>query len=699
MATSIYIASSEARSGKSLAALGLMEVASRRVGHVGFFRPVIRRQDDALLELMQGRYGSGENPEARFSHACLHDEARKIAAEGRTDELLERILLRFHEVESRSDFTVCAGSDFTDLSAAFEFEFNARVAGHLGCPVLYVANGRGRAPERLLDAAIAGRRAFVEAGCAVVATLVNRVRPEDVESVREHLAREWTFQDPVFVVPELPTLGLPTLTELLKVLDGRLVHGDAKRLQANARHFVLGTMQIENVLERLQKGTVVITGGDRADLVLACMATVRSENYPNPAGIVLTGNLDLHPAVARLVDGMHQVDLPIISVGSDSYETARTIADLVPVIGCDDERKIAAALGHFEEHVPVTELEVRIEVTRSETMTPLRFEYELVERAKADRRHIVLPEGNDERILRAAEILTRRDVADLTILGDPGEVRALEARLGIHLEKVTIVDPRTSEWREEFAATYYDLRRHKGINEDVARDVVGDVSYFGTLMVRCGRADGMVSGAAHSTGHTIRPALELLRPKGGPSVVSSVFLMCLADRVLVYGDCAVNPRPTAEQLADIAISSSATAMLFGIEPRVAMLSYSTGESGSGEDVDKVREATRLVRERRPDLAVDGPIQYDAAVDVGVARAKLPESKVAGHATVFIFPDLNTGNNTYKAVQRSSGAVAIGPVLQGLAKPVNDLSRGCTVTDVVNTVVVTAIQANEARETV
>ncbi len=347
--------------------------------------------------------------------------------------------------------------------------------------------------------------------------------------------------------------------------------------------------------------------------------------------------------------------------------------------------------------MPLRELEDRIRVTRSAKMTPLRFEYELIERAKASRRHIVLPEGGDERILRAAEILRRRGVADLTVLGEPAEVRALEATLGIDLEGVSIVDPLTSEWRDEFVKTYHELRQHKGVNEDMARDIVGDVSYFGTLMVQCGRADGMVSGAAHSTAHTIRPALELLRSPGGPSVVSSVFLMCLEDRVLVYGDCAVNPRPTAEQLADIAISSAETARNFGVEPRVAMLSYSTGESGSGEDVDKVRQATQLARERRPDLPIEGPIQYDAAVDASVARSKLPESEVAGRATVFIFPDLNTGNNTYKAVQRSAGAVAIGPVLQGLAKPVNDLSRGCTVPDIVNTVAVTAIQAGEDRE--
>ena len=309
------------------------------------------------------------------------------------------------------------------------------------------------------------------------------------------------------------------------------------------------------------------------------------------------------------------------------------------------------------------------------------FEYELIERAKATPRKVVLPEGEDERVLRAAEILLRRGVCDLTILG------AREA-----VDGAEMVDPLESPLLDEFASIYYDLRKHKGITEELAYDRVANPSYFGTLLVQTGRADGMVSGAAHTTADTIRPAFEIIKAREGVSVVSSVFLMCLADRVLVYGDCAVNPKPDAGQLADIAISSAETAAVFGIEPRIAMLSYSTGESGKGEDVDRVREATEAVREQRPDLKVEGPIQYDAAVDAAVAELKLPDSEVAGRATVFVFPDLEAGNVAYKAVQRSAGAVAIGPVLQGLRKPVNDLSRGCTVTDIVNTVAITAIQA-------
>jgi phosphate acetyltransferase len=295
-------------------------------------------------------------------------------------------------------------------------------------------------------------------------------------------------------------------------------------------------------------------------------------------------------------------------------------------------------------------------------------------------------------VLTAADILLRRRAVELTILGDPDAIRARAGELGADLRDARLVDPASSPRLDAFAARYFELRAHKGITEDAARDAAADVSYFATLMVDAGDADGMVSGAVHTTADTLRPAFEVVKARPGVSVVSSVFLMCLADRVLVYGDCAVNPEPTAEQLADIAIGSAETASAFGVEPRVAMLSYSTGASGAGAEVDRVRAATELVRGRAPELDVEGPIQYDAAVDAGVAQAKLPGSTVAGRATVFIFPDLNTGNNTYKAVQRSAGAVAIGPVLQGLNMPVNDLSRGAFVADIVNTVAITAIQA-------
>jgi phosphate acetyltransferase len=384
--------------------------------------------------------------------------------------------------------------------------------------------------------------------------------------------------------------------------------------------------------------------------------------------------------------------LAVLSVPTASYDTIAASTRMEHRLGPDNPRKVAAALGAFESHVDTAALADALELTASTRVTPLMFEYDLIDRARAARRHLVLPEGTEERILRAADILLRRGVAALTLLGDPSVIAAKARDLGLDISDAAVIDPATSSLLERFAPIYAELRAHKGVTLDLARDVVRDVSYFGTMMVHLGLADGMVSGAINTTAHTIRPALEFVKTKPGVDTVSSVFLMCLADRVLVYGDCAVIPEPTTDQLADIAISSAETAQQFGIVPRVAMLSYSTGTSGSGAEVEKVRAATALVAERAPHLALEGPIQYDAAIDPGVARTKLPDSAVAGRATVFIFPDLNTGNNTYKAVQRSAHAVAIGPVLQGLRKPVNDLSRGALVDDIVNTVAITAVQA-------
>ncbi|HEX6969378.1 MAG TPA: phosphate acetyltransferase, partial [Micromonosporaceae bacterium] len=380
-----------------------------------------------------------------------------------------------------------------------------------------------------------------------------------------------------------------------------------------------------------------------------------------------------------------------------SYHAIAESTRIEARLRADNPRKVEAALGAFESHVDTTELAGRLRVTRSERVTPLMFEHDLIDRARANRRRLVLPEGDDVRILHAAEILLRRGVADLTLLGNPDEIARRVREIGIDIGAAEIIDPVTSPWRERFAAEYARLRRHKGATVELAWDVVADPNYFGTLMVHLRQVDGMVSGAAHTTAATLRPAFEIIKTEPGVSIASSVFFMLLADRVLVYGDCAVNPDPDAAQLADIAISSAQTAARFGVDARVAMLSYATGTSGAGADVEKVAAATALVRERRPDLAVAGPIQYDAAIDPQVAATKLPGDPVAGRATVFIFPDLNTGNNTYKAVQRSAGAVAVGPVMQGLRRPVNDLSRGATVKDIVNTVAITAIQAADEEE--
>ena len=486
-------------------------------------------------------------------------------------------------------------------------------------------------------------------------------------------------------------LTAPTMSELCQAIDGTVYSGDPELLQREALSVMVGGMTAEHILERLTEGVAVIAPGDRSDVLLSLVNAHEAQGFPSLSGIIMNGGLLPNPAIARLMEGL-KPKLPILTTHLGTFDTASAAADTRGRVSLSSIRKIDTALALMEQRVEARRLLELIEVPVPSVVTPQMFEYQLVERARADPRRIVLPEGDDDRILRAASRVLQRKIAKLTILGDEATVRARAAELGLDIEAAEVLDPRTSELRAEFAAEFARLRAHKGMTVERAREVMTDISYFGTMMVHRGIADGMVSGAAHTTAHTIRPSFEIIKTEPGVSTVSSVFLMCLADRVLAYGDCAVVPDPTAEQLADIAISSARTADQFGIDPRVAMLSYSTGESGSGADVDKVRTATELVHERAAQLPVEGPIQYDAAIEPTVASAKLPNSEVAGRATVFIFPDLNTGNNTYKAVQRSAGAVAIGPVLQGLNKPVNDLSRGALVADIVNTVAITAIQA-------
>jgi phosphate acetyltransferase len=695
MSKNLYIATMEPRGGKSVVALGIMELLSRRLNKIGFFRPVIPDVErDNNIQLVRSRYNLKLPYEKMYAYQ--HDDAQHMVAVGQYDALLKNILSKYKVLESQCDFVLCEGTDYTGVSSAFEFDFNADVANNLGCPILTVLNGRGKSPQEIIEGIQFARESFQSSGCTILATIVNRIAPQSLEVIKAHLAQETVAGGPVYVLPEAPLLGKPSVGEIAAALDGRILQGDSDRMHREVLDIKIAAMTLPHFLDYITEGTLVIAPGDRSDVILGSLAAAASETYPNISGILLTGGLTPEPPVRKLMEGFKKsAPIPIFSVGTDTYSTAMDAGSVRAALTPQNHRKIAAALGVFESHVNISELEDRIAVVRSKRVTPIMFEYELIERAKIDRQHVVLPEGHEERILRAVEILLRRRVADITILGNTEEINYKINSLGLNLEGAHMIDPLRSEQFNDYAKTYYEMRRHKGISPEMARDALTDVSFFGTMMVHKGAAGGMVSGAVHTTSETIRPAFQIIRTRPGFSIVSSVFLMCLADRVLVYGDCAVNPDPDAGQLADIAISSADTAKMYGIEPRIAMCSYSTGESGKGKDVDKVREATRLVRERRPDLKIEGPIQYDAAVDAGVARTKLPASEVAGQATVFIFPDLNTGNNLYKAVQRSANAVAIGPVLQGLNKPVNDLSRGCTVTDIVNTVAITAIQAQAA----
>jgi phosphate acetyltransferase len=675
----------EPQSGKSVVALGLMELLSPRVDRLGFFRPIVPSGDgpDPQIDLIRRRYQLDASAEEL--QALTQDEASAIPA---YDELRKRVVAEYKALEPRFDFILCEGTDFTSATSALDYGLNADLANELGAPVLVVV--KGGTPDETVASVRAARNSLKHKGCTIFGVLVNRVPEHLVEEVRRRVA-EQDGDEPVYVVPERPELAYPTIAEVAAELDAKVLAGTDEQLDREVRDIRVAAMSVEHFIEGLVDGTLVIVPGDRPDILVASLASMVSPAIPTVAGVVVSGDYALTDTLRRLLES---APFPVIETEKPVHVAAAAVQSVRPLIRPESERKIATALGAFDAGVDTAELDRRIALARPARVTPIMFEYELIERAKADRRRIVLPEGDDERVLRAAEILLRRGVVDVTLLGNPDELKTRAGAIGVDLDGIELVDPVTSPLRDDFAKRYFELRKHRGVTEDAAYDMVVDPSYFGTLMVAAGEVDGMVSGAAHTTADTIRPAFEIIKARKGVSVISSVFFMCLADRVLVYGDCAVNPNPEVSQLADIAISSAETAENFGIDPRIAMLSYSTGESGKGPGVTVVREATDLVRERRPELKVEGPIQYDAAVDEAVASVKMPDSEVAGQATVFIFPDLEAGNVAYKAVQRSANAVAIGPVLQGLNKPVNDLSRGCTITDIVNTVAITAIQAQQ-----
>ncbi|MFF3841181.1 phosphate acetyltransferase [Streptomyces sp. NPDC001930] len=686
MTRSVYVTGIDRGDGRQVVELGVMELLTRQVDRVGVFRPLVHDGPDRLFDLLRTRYRLSQDPSTVYG--MDYHEASALQAERGTDELVSQLVDRFHTVARDYEVVLVLGTDFAATQLPDELAMNARLANEFGASVIPVVGGKGQSAESVRSEARNAFRAYDGLGCDVLAMIVNRVAGEDREVIAERLTARLPV--PCYVLPDEPALAAPTVAQIKHALGASVVLGDDAGLARDALDFVFGGAMLPNFLNALTPGCLVVTPGDRADLVVGALAA-HSAGTPPIAGVLLTLNErpsdEILTLAARLAPGT-----PVISVPGNSFPTATELFALEGKLNAATPRKAETALGLFERHVDTADLLKRVSVARSGRVTPMMFEHELIEQARADRRRVVLPEGTEERVLRAADVLLRRDVCDLTLLGDVEVIRKKAADLGIALGDTQLIDPATSELRDSFAEKYAALRAHKGVTVELAYDVVSDVNYFGTLMVQEGLADGMVSGSVHSTAATIRPAFEIIKTKPDASIVSSVFFMCLADKVLVYGDCAVNPDPNAEQLADIAVQSAATAARFGVEPRIAMLSYSTGTSGSGADVDKVREATKLVREAHPELRIEGPIQYDAAVEPSVAATKLPGSEVAGQATVLIFPDLNTGNNTYKAVQRSAGAVAVGPVLQGLRKPVNDLSRGALVSDIVNTVAITAIQS-------
>ncbi|OBB06336.1 phosphate acetyltransferase [Mycolicibacterium fortuitum] len=683
VATAIYIASPEGDTGKSTIALGILHRLAATVPRVGVFRPITRLGEDRdyILELLLASATAGLSYDecVGVSYQQVHEDP---------DVAIAEIVDRFHRVAEQCDAVLIVGSDYTDVATPSELSMNARIAVNLGAPVVLAVKAADRTPAEVAHVVEVCLAELNHQHAHAAAVVANRCDPAQLDAVAQALK---PLGPPAYVLPEEPLLVAPSVAELQVAVDGTMIAGDPELLSREAMGVMVAGMTAEHCLERLTEGVAVVTPGDRSDVVLAVVSAHAAEGFPSLSCIILNGGLDLHPAIASLVEGLG-LRLPIVATKYGTFETASRVAGARGRVTAKSQRKIDTALALMDKHVDVNDLIAQLSIPIPAVTTPQMFTYQLLDQARSDRKRIVLPEGTDDRVLKAAGRLLQHEVAELTILGEESQIRSRAAELGVDIDAAVVLDPRTSELCDQFAEQYAELRRKKGVTVEQAREIIHDVSYFGTMLVHNEMVDGMVSGAAHTTAHTVRPAFEIIRTAPGISTVSSIFLMCLADRVLAYGDCAIVPDPTSEQLADIAISSSRTAAQFGIDPRVAMLSYSTGTSGTGADVDKVRAATELVRQREPDLLVEGPIQYDAAVEPSVAATKMPDSPVAGRATVLIFPDLNTGNNTYKAVQRSAGAIAIGPVLQGLNKPVNDLSRGALVEDIVNTVAITAIQA-------
>ena len=694
MNKAIYIATSEEDSGKSIVTLGLMSMLIGKTAKVGYFRPIVEDFEDGKLdnhiETVIKHFGLDISYNDAF--AIKKSKLIKKKNKGKLGEVIDLIIEKYKQLEEQFDFVLVEGTSFTGEGTVIEMDMNVLIAKNLGIPAIIVGSGVGKTLDELIDSMRLAYDSFKVKDVEVLAVIANKVQPENINLITSGLKKSLPESVLVNAIPMISTLNNTTIQEIVNELDAKVLFGEAY-LNNQISSFSVGAMQLRNYLNHLKEDGLVITPGDRADIILGALQANESVNYPSISGIVLTGNIIPEDTILKLIEGLSPV-VPIIAVKEGTYVISNKIGDIKPKIYANNTQKIQTSIDTFEKYVDLERLTEKFIKFEVEGMTPKMFQYNLVKRAKKHRKHIVLPEGNDDRILIAAARLLLMDVVDITILGDKKQIVSKVADLGLDMDftKVHIVNPRKDKNYDDYVNTYYELRKAKKMTLEIAKDLMEDGSYFGTMMVYKGHADGMVSGAAHTTQHTILPALQFIKTKPNSSVVSSIFFMCLEDRVSIFGDCAINPNPTAEQLAEIAISSADSSLAFGIEPKVAMLSYSSGSSGKGDEVDKVRAATEIVKSKRPDLKIEGPIQYDAAVDLAVGQSKMPNSEVAGHASVLVFPDLNTGNNTYKAVQRETGALAIGPMLQGLNKPVNDLSRGCTVDDIINTVVITAIQA-------
>ena len=696
MSKAIYITTNEPQSGKSAITLGMMSMLIGKATKVGYFRPIIEDTEDEKIDSHIQTVIDYFKLDIPYENAYAITKSKLIKEKnnGNIDSVIDLIIEKYKVLEDQFDYVLVEGTSFSGEGTAIELDINVLIAKNLGIPVTIVGSGENKSIEELIDTLNLTYSTFRDKDVEVLAIIANKVNTDDKDLINIKLKN--TFPDSIlkFEIPVVKGLDSPTFKEIIEELDGKLLFGE-KNINNQVDSFSVGAMQLRNYLQHITEKGLVITPGDRADIILGALQANLSVNYPSISGIVLTGGIIPEDTIMKLIEGLSDI-VPIASVEEGTYLIANRIGAIKSKIYADNIKKIETSIQAFQKYVNLDELSEKLVTFEVDGITPRMFQYNLLKQARKERKHIVLPEGNDDRVLIAISRLQEMDVVDLTVIGSKKEIekRAAELKINIDYSKLNIVLPNESADYENYSETYYELRKEKNVTLAMAQDLMEDVSYYGTMMVYKGHADGMVSGAAHTTQHTILPALQFVKTRPECKIVSSIFFMCLENRVSIFGDCAINPNPTAEQLAEIAISSADSSIAFGIEPKIAMLSYSSGTSGKGDDVDKVRNATEIVRQKRPDLKIEGPIQYDAAVDITVGKSKLPNSEVAGQASVLIFPDLNTGNNTYKAVQRETGALAIGPMLQGLNKPVNDLSRGCTIDDIINTVIITAIQAQK-----
>lgn len=696
MSKAIYVATVESDSGKSLISLGLLRMMLTKSTKVGYFRPIINEFDNNGYDEHTNTAINFFNLDTNYKDCFAYKQSEVVAllSEGKEDEVIQKVIEKYKKLEANYDYVLVEGTDFSGEGGIIELDINLMIAKNLNIPALIVGSGNGKKKKDFINTMQLSYNSFISKEVDVIGIVANKIEKDEVDYIRKELIKSFPEQLQIDIIPKIDFLAFPTVKEVVQALKGRVLFG-AQFLDNAIGSYSTGAMQLRNYLTRIKENALVITPGDRADIILGALQANASKNYPKIAGIILTGTIIPEESILKLIEGV-QSTVPIVSVDGGTFGISNKIGAVKSKIYATHNKKILLSLDTFDTYVNAEGLTNILTSYQSNKLTPSMFQYNLLQKARIIKKHIVLPEGEDERILRAAARLQMLNIVDLTLLGDQNTIQLKCDQIGlqINLDALNILNPEDSIYNKDFATTLFEARKHKGMSEATANDLVHDVSYYGTLMILNGLADGMVSGAIHTTMHTIKPALQLIKTKPGVSVVSSVFFMCLSDRVSVMGDCAVNPNPNAEQLSEIAISSAASAEAFGIEAKVAMLSYSSGSSGKGEEVEKVRKATELAKAKKPNLQIEGPIQYDAAVDMSVAKTKMPNSEVAGQASVLIFPDLNTGNNTYKAIQRETGALAIGPMLQGLNKPVNDLSRGCTVDDIFNTVLLTAIQANK-----